>query len=112
MSQWECVAPLRRAMTTRRDLVGVACDTLDRLFSAGSHQLVRQALDADLVPFLLGLLDGRLEVRPYFLQQRIQVVGNLKILQLILISPGSPSVLFICPAFSIVGTFYVRLFAK
>jgi len=62
MAQWECVRPLRSAMTIRRGLIGIACDTLDHLFSTGSHQLVRQALDADLVNYLLGLLNTRLEV--------------------------------------------------
>ena len=47
-------------MKVRRDMVGVACDTLYRLFSRESEPLVQQALDAKLVQYLLTLLDGRL----------------------------------------------------
>ncbi|XP_043196340.1 dnaJ homolog subfamily C member 13-like isoform X3 [Amphibalanus amphitrite] len=61
IGQSECISPLVHAMKARRDMVGVACDTLYRLFSRDSEPLVQQALDAKLVQYLLTLLDGRLE---------------------------------------------------
>ena len=48
-------------MRTRRDMVGLACDTLYRLFSRDSEPLVQRALDAKLVQYLLTLLGGGLE---------------------------------------------------
>ena len=47
-------------MRTRSDMVGLACDTLYRLFSRDSEPLVQRALDAKLVQYLLTLLGGRL----------------------------------------------------
>ncbi|XP_037090468.1 dnaJ homolog subfamily C member 13-like isoform X2 [Pollicipes pollicipes] len=61
IGQADCISPLVHAMRTRRDMVGVACDTLYRLFSRDHEPLVQQALDARLVQYLLTLLDGRLE---------------------------------------------------
>lgn len=64
-------------MQTRKDILGVACEALNRLFSINSNQLVRQALESDLVPYLLGLLDGRLEVENPAMT-KAQIVKALK----------------------------------
>ncbi|XP_046397209.1 dnaJ homolog subfamily C member 13 [Ischnura elegans] len=67
LSHTDCIAPLSAALrspglvlgdSSGGDVTAVACETLYRLFSANFDELVRQALHADLVPFLLSLLEG------------------------------------------------------
>lgn len=65
-------------MEARSEMVAVACETLNRLFSAGQEQLVRQALEADLVTYLLGLLDARLELIDNPAMTKAQIVKALK----------------------------------
>lgn len=77
LSQSECILPLKKAMQSRKDIVGIGCEALNRLFSTNSNQLVRQALETDLVPYLLGLLDGRLEVENPAMT-KAQIVKALK----------------------------------
>ncbi|XP_019866686.2 dnaJ homolog subfamily C member 13 [Aethina tumida] len=62
IAQTDCMHPLKQAMQVRKDMVSVACEALHRLFSNNQDQLVKQALDVDFVPFLLNLLEGRLEI--------------------------------------------------
>jgi DnaJ family protein C protein 13 len=53
---------LSQIMTAIRQdgsLTGVACETLDKLFSANSDSFLQQALEADVVSQLLMLLDSR-----------------------------------------------------
>lgn len=59
-------------------MTAVACESLHRLFSNNQEQLVKQALDAELVPFLLGLLEGRLEVIENPAMTKAQIVKALK----------------------------------
>ncbi|KAI1292251.1 DnaJ -like protein subfamily C member 13 [Halotydeus destructor] len=40
------------------DLTGVACEALDKMFTFNSEELVLQAIKAELIPFLLKLLDA------------------------------------------------------
>lgn len=78
IAQTDCMHPLKQAMQTRRDMVAVACEALNRLFSANQDQLVKQALDADLVPYLLGLLEARLELLDNPAMTKAQIVKALK----------------------------------
>ena len=64
-------------MQTRKDILGVACESLNRLFSINSNQLVRQALESDLVSYLLELLDSNLEVENPAMT-KAQIVKALK----------------------------------
>ncbi|KAK6624832.1 hypothetical protein RUM44_011696 [Polyplax serrata] len=77
IGQTDCIMPLKKAMETRKDILGVACEALNRLFSTNSNQLVRQALESDLVPYLLTLLDRRLEVENPAMT-KAQIVKALK----------------------------------
>lgn len=70
--------PLKQAMKIRKDMVAVACEALNRLFSSNQDPLVKQALDVDLVPFLLELLEGRLEVPDNPAKTKAQIVKALK----------------------------------
>lgn len=70
--------PLKQAMQVRKDMTAVACESLNRLFSNNQEQLVKQALDVDFVPFLLGLLEGRLEVIENPAMTKAQIVKALK----------------------------------
>lgn len=45
-------------MKKRPDVIGVACEALNRMFQKEQNDLVAQALKADLVPYLLKLLEG------------------------------------------------------
>lgn len=64
-------------MQSRKDILGLACEALNRLFSINSNHLVRQALESDLVPYLLSLLDGCLEVENPAMT-KAQIVKTLK----------------------------------
>lgn len=70
--------PLKQAMQVRKDMTAVACESLNRLFSNNQEQLVKQALDVDLVPFLLTLLEGRLELIENPSMTKAQIVKALK----------------------------------
>ncbi|XP_017781227.1 PREDICTED: dnaJ homolog subfamily C member 13 [Nicrophorus vespilloides] len=78
ISQSEIMHPLKQAMQVRRDMIAVACESLNRLFSANQDQLVKQALDVDFVQFLLELLDNRLEVIENPSMTKAQIVKALK----------------------------------
>lgn len=70
--------PLKQAMQVRKDMVAVACEALSKLFSSNQDQLVKQALDVDMVPFLLNLLEGNLEVPDNPAKTKAQIVKALK----------------------------------
>nr|CAD7257436.1 unnamed protein product [Timema shepardi] len=78
MGHTECINPLKKSMQARKDMIGVACETLNRLFSANQDQLIKQALEADMVPYLLGLLEGRLETLENPATTKAQIVKALK----------------------------------
>lgn len=59
-------------------MVAVACEALNRLFSSSQEQLVKQALDADFVQFLLTLLETRLELTENPAMTKAQIVKALK----------------------------------
>ena len=40
--QTECISPLKHAMQLRKDMIAVACETLNRLFSTNEDRLVKQ----------------------------------------------------------------------
>ncbi|KAK7873572.1 hypothetical protein R5R35_009276 [Gryllus longicercus] len=78
MANTECISPLKKAMQIRKDMIGVACETLNRLFSANQDQLIKQALEAEMVNYLLGLLEGRLEALENPALTKAQIVKALK----------------------------------
>lgn len=58
-------------------MIAVACEALNRLFAANQEPLVKQALDVDFVPYLLELLNGRLELENPAMT-KAQIVKALK----------------------------------
>lgn len=70
--------PLKQAMLVRKDMIGIACEALNRLFSTNQEFLVKQALDADLVSYLLNLLEGQLENLENPSMTKAQIVKVLK----------------------------------
>ncbi|XP_013923459.1 PREDICTED: dnaJ homolog subfamily C member 13 [Thamnophis sirtalis] len=58
MAMLETICPLMNGMKKRSDNVGIACEALNRMFQKEQNDLVVQALKADLVPYLLKLLEG------------------------------------------------------
>ncbi|XP_058039929.1 dnaJ homolog subfamily C member 13 isoform X4 [Ahaetulla prasina] len=58
MAVLETICPLMNGMKKRSDNVGIACEALNRMFQKEQNDLVVQALKADLVPYLLKLLEG------------------------------------------------------
>ncbi|XP_015609793.1 dnaJ homolog subfamily C member 13 isoform X2 [Cephus cinctus] len=76
--QTECISPLKHAMQSRRDMIAVACETLNRLFSTNEDRLVKQALEAEMVPYLLNLLEGRLDLIDNPGMTKAQIVKALK----------------------------------
>ncbi|XP_012235865.1 dnaJ homolog subfamily C member 13 isoform X2 [Linepithema humile] len=76
--QTECISPLKHAMQSRRDMIAIACETLNRLFSTNEDRLVKQALDAEMVPYLLNILEGRLDIVENPATTKAQIVKALK----------------------------------
>ena len=67
-------------MKLRPDVVGVSCEALHNLFSEGGASgpaLVEQGLRANVIPFLLSLLDTKLQV-PNPSSTKAQIVACLK----------------------------------
>ncbi|GIY06445.1 dnaJ homolog subfamily C member 13 [Caerostris darwini] len=60
LSQSSFISPMMKAMTRRLDLVGIACESLNNAFHQSSEDLMTQALEAKLVPYLLDLLEKKL----------------------------------------------------
>ncbi|KAM3822189.1 dnaJ homolog subfamily C member 13 isoform 2-T4 [Vipera latastei] len=58
MAMLETIGPMMNGMKKRSDTVGIACEALNRMFQKEQNDLVVQALKADLVPYLLKLLEG------------------------------------------------------
>ncbi|XP_039252268.2 dnaJ homolog subfamily C member 13-like isoform X1 [Styela clava] len=76
----ECIRPLMRGMKTRPDQIGIACDAMHKMFTVDqSPQLIQQVLNADLIPFLLRLLEGEgMQGVPNAAQTKAQIVKSLK----------------------------------
>nr|XP_022914945.1 dnaJ homolog subfamily C member 13 [Onthophagus taurus] len=77
IAQTECMHPLKQAMQVRKDMIALACEALNRLFSSNQEPLVKQALDVDFVQYLLDLLDGKLELENPAMT-KAQIVKALK----------------------------------
>ncbi|XP_037713474.1 dnaJ homolog subfamily C member 13 isoform X1 [Drosophila subpulchrella] len=78
ISQTECVAPLKKCMEHNRDCIEKACEALSRLFKHQHDSLISQSLEVGLIPFLLGLLDSRLEFVDNPSAVKAQIVAALK----------------------------------
>ncbi|XP_056376625.1 dnaJ homolog subfamily C member 13 isoform X2 [Hyla sarda] len=59
MASLETIGPFMSGMKKRSDMIGIACEALNRMFQKEQTELVAQALKADLVPYLLRLLEGQ-----------------------------------------------------
>ncbi|GFN83676.1 Dnaj homolog subfamily c member 13-like, partial [Plakobranchus ocellatus] len=81
MASIECVAPIKRAMKIRRDVIGLAAEALAKMFEKGEDELVKQALAAEMIPFLLKLLEGGLEAMEKPAATKAQIVKALKAMQ-------------------------------
>ncbi|XP_054277797.1 dnaJ homolog subfamily C member 13-like isoform X1 [Macrosteles quadrilineatus] len=78
MGQTEILKPMQSTMKEYSELVVLGCDMMARLFLANKDTLVKQALDVDLVPYLLTLLDGRLDRTENASRSKALVVKALK----------------------------------
>lgn len=58
----DCVSHMIKAMDARPDVVGAACEALYKMFDKNHTELVSQALQFELVQYLLDLLNGTLKV--------------------------------------------------
>lgn len=61
LSQSSFISSMMKAMKRRRDLVGIASEALNLAFQQSSEDLMQQAVDAKLVPYLLELLEKKLD---------------------------------------------------
>ncbi|XP_032585427.1 dnaJ homolog subfamily C member 13 isoform X2 [Drosophila mojavensis] len=78
ISQTECIAPLKRCMEHNRDCIEKSCEAMSRLFKHQHDSLISQSLEVGLIPFLLGLLDSRLEFVDNASAVKAQIVAALK----------------------------------
>ena len=42
MAQYDCIGPMKLAMKIRRDVIGLACEALMKMFQLGEDNLVEQ----------------------------------------------------------------------
>lgn len=73
-----CIGPLVSAMKVRPDCIGLAAEGLARLYESQVPSLVEQALQAELVQFLLKVLDSPLSEVDNPAATKAQVVRALK----------------------------------
>ncbi|XP_011292961.1 dnaJ homolog subfamily C member 13 isoform X2 [Musca domestica] len=78
ISQTECILPLKKCMEHNRDCIEKSCETLSRLFKHQHDSLISQSLEAGLIPYLLGLLDSRLDYVDNASAVKAQIVAALK----------------------------------
>ncbi|XP_065077705.1 dnaJ homolog subfamily C member 13 isoform X2 [Ochlerotatus camptorhynchus] len=78
ISQTDCIPALKSCMESHRELVATACETLSRLFKCQHDSLIRQSLECQLIPYLLGLLEGRIESATNPAMVKAQIVAALK----------------------------------
>ncbi|MGH0124511.1 UNVERIFIED_CONTAM: hypothetical protein FKN15_018998 [Acipenser sinensis] len=79
MASLETIGPLMTGMKVRSDMVGLACEALNRMFQKEQTDLVAQALRVELVPYLLRLLEGiGLETLDNPAATKAQIVKALK----------------------------------
>jgi len=81
MAQTDCIGSLKVGMKTRRDMIGVACEALNKIFSQGEEDLVEQALKVEMVDFLVRLLETGLETLENSAATKAQIVKALKSMQ-------------------------------
>uniref|UniRef100_A0A8D8RF25 DnaJ homolog subfamily C member 13 n=1 Tax=Cacopsylla melanoneura TaxID=428564 RepID=A0A8D8RF25_9HEMI len=58
MSQVDCIGPIKYVLTSHQSLLSLTAETLARIFAAKKDKIVKQAIDADLITVVLGLLGG------------------------------------------------------
>ncbi|GFS52720.1 dnaJ homolog subfamily C member 13 [Trichonephila inaurata madagascariensis] len=61
LSQSSFISSMMKSMKRRRDLVGIASEALNLAFQQSSDDLMQQALETKLVPYLLELLEKKLD---------------------------------------------------
>ncbi|XP_058835825.1 dnaJ homolog subfamily C member 13 isoform X1 [Topomyia yanbarensis] len=77
ISQTDCIPALKSCMEGHRELLATASETLSRLFKCQHDSLIRQSLECQLIPFLLGLLESRIDsTSPAMV--KAQIVAALK----------------------------------
>ncbi|KAK3083199.1 hypothetical protein FSP39_016526 [Pinctada imbricata] len=81
MAQIDCIGPFKVGMKARRDQIALAAEALSKMFDKGEDELVAQAINTDLVPFLLKLLEGGLEALDKPAATKAQIVKALKAMQ-------------------------------
>ncbi|KAK2150998.1 hypothetical protein LSH36_380g05005 [Paralvinella palmiformis] len=81
MSQCECIGPIKTAMSIRKDQIGLACETLMKIFNVDNDVLIEQALKVEMIQFLVGLLDTNLESVEKPSATKAQIVKALKAMQ-------------------------------
>ncbi|XP_067952104.1 dnaJ homolog subfamily C member 13-like [Watersipora subatra] len=78
LSGQDSIGPIIAGMKARPDTTGIACEALNNLFSKAQEELVSQALQYDLIPYLLSLLRGHLEGVDSQAAVKAQIVKALK----------------------------------
>lgn len=78
LAQTECMHSIKQAMQIRQDSIALACEALNRLFSSNQEQFVKQAIDVDLINFLLNLLESRMDYIENPSKTKAQIVKALK----------------------------------
>ncbi|XP_055532841.1 dnaJ homolog subfamily C member 13 isoform X1 [Wyeomyia smithii] len=78
ISQTDCILALKSCMESHRELLAAASETLSRLFKCQHDSLIRQSLECQLIPFLLGLLESRIDSTTNPAMVKAQIVAALK----------------------------------
>ncbi|CAH1789259.1 unnamed protein product [Owenia fusiformis] len=81
MAGVECIGQIKIAMKIRKDMIGLACESLNKMFSTGEDELIQQAIKTEMIQFLLRLLEGGLEAVDNPAGVKAQIVKALKAMQ-------------------------------
>ncbi|KAG1687435.1 DnaJ subfamily C member 13 [Nymphon striatum] len=77
-AQTECISAVKHAMSKSAESVSLACEALNNIMQKGITELVSQALKADLINYLLNLLEGGMDAVPNPGATKAQIVKALK----------------------------------
>ncbi|XP_033101582.1 dnaJ homolog subfamily C member 13-like isoform X2 [Anneissia japonica] len=78
MAQNDCIGPFMVGMRKRPDQTGLACEAMHKMFQKNYPELVAQALERDLIPFLLTLLESGMRDLPNPSGIKAQIVKSIK----------------------------------
>nr|XP_024215378.1 dnaJ homolog subfamily C member 13 [Halyomorpha halys] len=76
----DCLLVIKNAMNTHPEVINIGCDTLHRLFAFKQEPLIKQAVEVNLVSFMLHLLEENLSAVENPARTKAIIAKTLKIM--------------------------------